>query len=118
MTHTVLVLTTLLVIAGCARDRPIVDTKGVDRAAYRQDLVECQGYAEEVESGRRVAGGAVAGAVVGGAVGAAVGNSDTAKRGAGAGSVVGGARGAGRAHHEKEQVLRNCLRGRGYRVLN
>jgi len=118
MKYTVIVLTSLLVIGGCARNRPIVDTKGVDPVAYQRDLAECHYYAEEVESGRRVAGGAVAGAVVGGAVGAAVGDSDTAKRSAGAGSVVGGARGAGRAHHEKEQVLRNCLRGRGYRVLN
>ncbi|MGH8495177.1 MAG: glycine zipper family protein [Gammaproteobacteria bacterium] len=118
MKYSALLLMALLLAAGCARDRPIVDTKGVNPVAYRQDLAECQNYARQVETGRQVAGGVAAGAVVGGLFGAAVGDSDTAKRGAGAGSVAGGARGAGHAAHEKEQVVRNCLRGRGYRVLN
>ncbi|OGT72939.1 MAG: hypothetical protein A3H44_01810 [Gammaproteobacteria bacterium RIFCSPLOWO2_02_FULL_57_10] len=110
----------LIVLTACAgaQRRPIVDMQGVNVAQYNQDLAECQSYAEQVEAGRQVAGGAVAGAVVGAAIGAVVGNSDTAQRAAGAGAVGGGARGAAGAMQERNQVLSNCLRGRGYRVLN
>ncbi|MDP1931613.1 MAG: glycine zipper family protein [Gammaproteobacteria bacterium] len=110
----------LLVLTACAGTdrRPIVDMQGVNVTQYNQDLAECQAYADEVEAGRQVAQGAVAGAVVGAAVGAVVGNSDTVQRAAGAGAVGGGARGAANAAAERRQVISNCLRGRGYRVLN
>lgn len=102
-----------------AADRqPIVDMQGVNSAQYNRDLAECRSYADEVEAGREVAQGAAAGAVVGGAIGAIAGDSDTAQRGAGVGAVAGAARGARNADNEREQVIRNCLRGRGYRVLN
>lgn len=114
---------TALVLAGCAGRHghgggPIVDMKGVDPAQYRIDRMECQDYAEQVAVGGSAAGGAAAGAVVGGLIGAAVGDSDTAKRTAGAGAVVGGARGTGDALRERQMVVRNCLRNRGYAVLN
>lgn len=115
------ILLVALALAGCAGRNaggPIVDMKGVDPAQYRIDRMECQEYAEQVAVGGRAAGGAAAGAVVGGLIGAAVGNSDTAKRTAGAGAVVGGARGTGDAVRERQQVVRNCLRNRGYAVLN
>jgi uncharacterized protein YcfJ len=48
--------------------------------------------------GRRAAGGVVAGAVIGGA--------------------VGGAEGAGSGLRERDRVVKNCLAGRGYPVLN
>ena len=106
-----------LLCAACAQ-QPIIDTKGVNMAQYRQDHSECEVYAQQVRTGRQAAGGAVAGAVVGAVVGAAVGNSDTAQRGAGAGAALGATKGAGRAQNEKQRVLRNCLRNRGYAVLN
>ncbi len=96
----------------------IVDTRGVDMHAYHHDLAECRAYADQVGVGRRTAGGALAGAVVGGAVGAIAGNSDTAGRAAGVGGVIGGAKGAGSGFRERDRVVKNCLRGRGYRVLN
>jgi outer membrane lipoprotein SlyB len=110
----------LLLLAGCAGTdrRPIVDMQGVNVAQYNNDLVECQNYAADVEAGRQVVQGAAGGAVVGAVVGAAVGNSDTAQRAAGAGAAAGATRGAVNAARERDQVLRNCLRGRGYRVLN
>ena len=107
-----------LTLAACRSSEPIVDMQGVNQAQYNRDLAECRQYAEQVESGREVVRGAAGGAVVGAAVGAAVGNSDTAQRGAGAGAAVGAARGAREAERQSERVLRNCLRGRGYRVLN
>jgi len=106
-----------LLFAACASD-PIIDPKGVNTAQYRQDLAECRAIADQVKVGQKAAGSAVAGAVVGAAVGAAVGNSDTAQRAAGAGAAVGAAKGTGRGLSERERVVRNCLRGRGYSVLN
>ena len=115
-----LLVMALTLVAGCRAtdDRPIVDMQGVNVAQYNQDLAECRVYADEVQAGRQVARGTVGGAVVGGAVGAAVGNSNTAQRTAGAGAVLGAARGARGAVFERERVVRNCLIGRGYRVLN
>jgi outer membrane lipoprotein SlyB len=92
--------------------------KGVDQTQYRVDLVECQEFAEQVAVGGRAVAGAASGAVVGGLVGATVGDRDTAKRSAGTGAVLGGARGTGSALREKQVVVRNCLRNRGYAVLN
>lgn len=108
-----------LLASGCASTkRVVVDDKGIDQAAYQRDLAECDAIADQVSTGRDAAGGAVGGAVIGGALGAIFGNSSTAGRMAGGGAVVGGASQAGEAEREKGQVLRNCLRGRGYRVLN
>lgn len=108
----------VLAVAGCARDKVIVDKQGVDPVRYEQDKAECETYADEVSTGKKAVGSAVGGAVIGAAIGAVLGNSGTAGRLAGVGGVVGGAKGAGEGQNEKEQVLRNCLRGRGYKVLN
>ncbi len=122
MKHVVLIVAVMLLASACAgRGRlggPIVDMRGVDPAQYRVDLQECRSYAEQVAVGGRTAAGAAGGAVVGGLIGAAVGGRDAAGRSAGAGAVVGGARGAGDAVREKQVVVRNCLRHRGYVVLN
>jgi uncharacterized protein YcfJ len=114
----ILILSLALVMAGCASDRVIVDTKGVDMSRYEQDKAECETYASQVSTGEQAGKGAIGGAVVGAAIGAIVGNSTTVGRSAGVGGVLGGARGAAKGEGEKDQVLRNCLRGRGYRVLN
>jgi outer membrane lipoprotein SlyB len=121
MFRLILCATLIVLLTGCAGRAargPIVDMKGVDPAQYRIDLMECQQYADEVAVGGRAAGGAAVGAAVGGLIGAAVGDSGTAKRSAGAGAVVGGARGTGDALQERQAVVRNCLRNRGYAVLN
>jgi outer membrane lipoprotein SlyB len=104
--------------AGCARNKVIVDTKNTNMAQYEQDYAECETYAGQVSTGKQAAKGAGFGAAIGAALGAIFGNSTSVAQGAGAGGVVGGARGAVGGEREKDQVLRNCLRGRGYRVLN
>ncbi len=108
----------LLTLGACASNAPIVDMRGVDPVRYEQDLADCQGYAEQVAVGGKAATGAAVGAVVGAAVGAAVGNSRTVERAAGGGAVVGAAKGTGRGLNERQRVVRNCLRNRGYAVLN
>lgn len=99
-------------------NNPIIDTKGVNITQYNQDLTECQAYADEVQIAQKAAAGVVTGAAVGGVFGAVLGNSNTAKRGAGVGAVGGGARGVGEGMREREHVIKSCLIGRGYRVLN
>lgn len=108
-----------LMLAGCASsDRVIIDHKNIDDAQYQQDLNDCRQVAGQVSTGRDAGEGAVGGGIIGGLLGAIFGNSRTAAVGAGAGAVVGGAGKAGDAQQEKEKVLKNCMRGRGYRVLN
>jgi hypothetical protein len=112
--------TTLLIsmalAAGCAaHPNPIIDTKGVNVAAYQRDLTECQSYAQQVQVSAGVAKGAAAGAAYGAAIGAIRGDIGEA---AGVGAVSGGAWSGLEADRDKQQIVKRCLRGRGYRVLN
>jgi outer membrane lipoprotein SlyB len=108
-----------LTLAGCARNRIIIDRKDVDMAAYNQDLAECRAYAEETGSvGAEAAKGAIGGAVVGGAIGAVVGTGRTAEKLGGVGAITGGVRGAAATRAEKLKIVKTCLTGRGYKVLN
>ena len=106
----------LLVLGACTTtDEIIIDKKGVDMARYDQDLAECRAYSDEVKTGKKVATGAASGAVVGGLIGAITGD---AAKAAGVGAVGGGARGASEGSRDEVQVVKNCLRGRGYKILN
>ena len=111
----------IFLVTGCAGRKPgagtIVDMKGVDPYQYQIDLAECEEYADQVDVGGQVATGAAGGAVVGGLVGA-IAKDTSAGRGAGVGAVVGGAKGTYRGVEERHQVVGNCLRNRGYSVLN
>lgn len=114
-----------LLLAGCARNGTmpgdagvIVDTRDMDLAQYQQDLAECQAFADQVPVAERAATGAVVGAVIGGAIGAVLGDGEGAERGAGTGAISGGVRGTASGLSERDQVIKRCLQGRGYRVLN
>ena len=119
-----LIVASSLLVSACAQQGHqaggdiIIDTKNVDMGAYYQDLHECRNYAAQVPVGEKIVSKTVTGAVVGGALGAIVGDSSSAKRAAGAGGLLGAVRGTGQAYQEKRRVVRNCLRGRGYRILN
>lgn len=107
----------IALIGACAgRANPVIDPAGVDMGRYQQDLGECEQIAQQVEqkAGERALGGAL----VVGLIGSVVGDSNTAKKAAGAGLIAGGARGAGETRRERAKVVKNCLRNRGYAVLN
>lgn len=113
-------------LAGCAQSyQPVVDTGNVNTSRYQQDLFECRQYAEQVspaaEAGKGAllgaAGGAALGAVVGALTGG-VGAGEAAAWGAGTGAVVGGGTGAYQGTADQKRIIDNCLRGRGYNVLN
>jgi outer membrane lipoprotein SlyB len=109
----------LLSVTACTTtDEIIIDKKGVNMSTYEQDLTECRSYASEVKTTEKTAKGAGSGAVVGGLMGAITGGSSGAAKGAGVGAVGGGARGASEGERTEVQVVKRCLRGRGYRILN
>jgi outer membrane lipoprotein SlyB len=119
MKSPVLAAAMLLSLSACTTtDEIIIDKKGVDMSRYEQDLAECRGYSSEVKTGEKGARGAVSGAVVGGAVGAIFDGAEGAGRGAGVGAVTGGAKGVSQGERDEVQVVKRCLSGRGYRVLN
>ncbi len=112
---------TLLAITftvGCAasHSKPIIDTASVDMELYQYDLAECEQIADQVE--QKAGSGAVGGAIVGGLIGAVTGDSDSVKKAAGVGGILGGTKGATATQREKSQVVKNCLRNRGYQILN
>ena len=108
----------LLLVGGCASDpnKPIIDPEGVDMAQFEADRAKCEQVAQQVE--QKAGNEAVGGAVVMGIIGAIFGDGDTAKRAAGAGFVGGGAKGLRKTELERAKVVKNCLRVRGYQVLN
>ena len=107
----------MLTLNGCAQhSKMIIDPRGVDMGAYRADLAECQHLADQVES--KIAEGAVGAAVIGALFGAIVGGHKTARTTGALGALSGGVGAGGEEHYQREKVLRNCLRNRGYQVLN
>ncbi len=106
-----------LLLAACSSaPGPIVDTKGVDMAKYHADLEDCEGFAEQVKIERGMARGAAAGGAVGAATGAIL--SENVGEYAGVGAVAGAAKSGIKGDQEKSQVVKRCMRGRGYKVLN
>ena len=108
----------LLLLGACATDpnKPIIDPEGVDMAQFEADRAKCEQVARQVE--QKAGNEAVGGAVVMGIIGAIFGDSDTARNSAAAGFVGGGARGLKKTELERARVVKNCLRVRGYEVLN
>lgn len=119
------------VVAAANTVNVIVDMEGVDPVKYNADLQSCQGAGTQVQqkapqregvlrnSGRTAAVGAAAGAISGGS------GSQGAKTGAAVGVVASTTRNARNrrdaaadAEVERDQVVKNCMRARGYTVLN
>ena len=96
-------------------NNPIIDTKGVDMTLYETDLEECKAYSNDISTIKSIAKGSVTGAAVGAVIEAI---SDKRKDAIEIGAVSGGTQSGLRATREKEQVLKRCLKGRGYKVLN
>tara|TARA_R110002095_G_scaffold59540_1_gene51003 strand:- start:192 stop:551 length:360 start_codon:yes stop_codon:yes gene_type:complete len=119
MKQSITAISLLALLSACTSSKEIIiDRKGVDMNQYYADLDECRGYSSEVKTTEKGTRGAVSGAVVGGAVGAILNGSDGAARGAGVGAVTGGAKGLSKGESDKINVVKRCLSGRGYHVLN
>ncbi len=107
----------VLLTACTTTNEIIIDESRSNMANYDRDLAQCESYAEQVPVGEKAARGAGSGAVVGGAIGGVSDRHDTGE-GAAIGAITGGAAGINRGQQEKVQVVKRCLRGRGYAVLN
>jgi len=111
----VLILATLV---GCANYRPVVDQRGVDPLKYEADLKECQQYTQQVAGpGTSAAVGAGIGAALGFLVNAVAGGNYDRGAGAAVGAVIGGAGGAATGAESEMNVIKRCMAGRGYSVL-
>lgn len=110
----------LSMLTGCATNqyRPAVDY-GTPNGNYDDDLADCQNVANNVRVADSAAGGAAAGALFATLLGAAVGlRGNNLGQVAAAGAVSGGAQGLAYGSVEWTRVVNNCMRGRGYNVLN
>ncbi|NJO61516.1 MAG: hypothetical protein HC836_25690 [Richelia sp. RM2_1_2] len=106
---------------------PIVDMQASPAVqqgrSYDGDLNYCRGLATQaspVEGGLlQGLGGAAVGAAAGAAIGAITGQPGRgAAIGAAGGGIFGAARGAGSGVEEQEKIVSNCMRGRGWNVVN
>jgi outer membrane lipoprotein SlyB len=108
-------------LAGCQstpRQRVVVDPTGIDQAAFDKDLAECTTLADDagrnISTGPRVTGGLM----IGGTMGGLGGGSRGAVTMGTSGALLGGSSAADQRRAATDQILKNCMRGRGYRVLN
>ena len=111
-------------LSACAR-QPIVDymQPGFDQVAYQQDLSQCQMLADQVNVQGETAQSTAIGGLIGAGLGALTGSFNA---NAGRGALIGGSFGAASglvsggssASERRNRVVRNCLAGRGYRVLD
>lgn len=113
-----------VMVVACTHN-PIVDTDkpGFDDVAYRQDLAVCEDFAQQADVAGEALTSGLLGAIAGAALGA-IGGAIAGDAGLGAaiGASTGGAGGllAGGtgAYSERDRVVRNCLRERGYVILD
>lgn len=117
----------ILIVVGCQTYTPVVDPQSVSTEKedkYYRDQAECKALASQSTGGARsVARDTVVGGAVGTGTGALIGTiaGDTVEGlayGAVIGGLAGGARGVYQNNKEYETVYRNCMKARGYDVLN
>jgi len=127
MTKNLITALFLITLSGCVANssgsifessKPIIDTKGVNMSQYDIDLDECSVFSEDISTGKSIAKGAVTGAAVGAVIEAITDDVRSRRDAIEVGAVSGGAKSGIRAVREKEQILKRCLRGRGYKILN
>ena len=115
----------LFFVVGCAQtdlsdrnDIAIIDTRGVDESVFKKDYSECSDFAKNIDlTERTLKQGAVAG-VTGAAVGAIIGGEEAAKKIGGSAAVLNAVEANLDGRNEQAKIIKNCLRGRGYKVLN
>ena len=115
----------LCFVIGCAQndlsdrnDIAIIDTRGVDESVFKKDYSECSDFAKNIDlTERTLKQGAVAGAT-GAAVGAIIGGEEAAKKIGGSAAVLNAVEANLDGRNEQAKIIKNCLRGRGYKVLN
>jgi outer membrane lipoprotein SlyB len=110
-----------LALVGCANTganfNPIIDSNNRDKV--ESDLQDCRQYANQVAGAAdKAIVGAIAGALIGAAFNAALGGNGYGNEAAAFGALSGGLEGAGSGARDQQSIIRNCMNGRGHRVLN
>lgn len=116
------ILSVAILLSACASYQPVIDMQGVDPIKYEADLAECHRYADQIDAVKDGATGTLVGAGIGAAFGAAIGAvvgapASGAAMGATAGGFGGGASETNKAMNRKKDIMDNCLRNRGYKIL-
>lgn len=103
---------------------PVIDRAGSSATpdVYARDIDECNRLAQQRPAGSAAADGALGGLLVGALLGAVVGSAyhDTgygAAYGAALGTTTGAVQGAAQGVAGQQRIVRECLRGRGHRVV-
>ena len=123
---------TLLGTNAALASNVVIDMSQVqDYTQYQMDLQQCGGLAvqnqRDAPQRESLAGTAVSGAAVDAAAGAVSGGSGSkaSKKGAGVGVIAAASRNSrnrraasANASAQIDQIVKNCIRGRGYAVLN
>lgn len=98
---------------------PIIDSQGKSAQDQATDLSACQDFAtRQAGAAQQAAAGAIAGALFGALLAAAAGGGYSRNQSAGIGAVSGLAAGAAQGETDQRSVIRKCMAGRGYNVLN
>lgn len=108
-------------LTGCANTgpayRPLVDARPGQN--YEHDLAQCQAYAHQVAgAAESAAAGVVIGAIFGAVVSGLLGGSRQTRNDNMMIGAISGGTGAGvQGETDQRNVIRRCLSGRGYSVL-
>ena len=114
---TIVAITMLAVLSGCAGYRPMVDMQGRSQAGYEADVASCQQYAEGVSPAASTAAGAIFSAALGAGIALASGGRLDVGRSAAMSAVLGGAGGGLAGAGGQRDVIMRCMAGRGWNVL-
>ncbi len=123
----VLLILLAITLFGCQTYTPVVDPRAVspeNEDRYYRDQAECRAIAKGNADGWESAAkdtvvGAGVGTGTGALLGAIFGDAVTGlAAGAVIGGLAGGAKGVYKSEKSYERLYRNCMKGRGYNVLN
>lgn len=118
-TNRVTTLILAISVAGCAsmgaQYVPLVDMQGRDPVRFNADLAECQQFAVQRIDAARFA---VVGAIATGLIGAFLAPRGFRNEVGGRAAALGAIGGAGEGLGTQQDIIKRCLAGRGYVVLN
>jgi outer membrane lipoprotein SlyB len=108
-----------LALAGCAsigaKYVPLVDLQGRDPTTFESDLKDCQDFAAKRINAEHFA---IAGAIATGLLGAFLAPRGFRNEVAGRAAALGALGGAGEGIGTQQDIIKRCMVGRGYMVLN
>ena len=110
-------------LVGCASSganyAPMVDLRPGQEKSYANDLAACQEYARQRPgAGSGAAGGATSGALLGAVIGSVTRTRAYRTDMATVGAITGGMTGANSGANAQQNIVRRCMTGRGYTVLD